>query len=147
MNGTRIYGGPESRKCKESLDGQLKTLFIDLPETLEPTPPKPKTINFYALIRQLMYFPSQLTVMINSCAIGSSLEAYGMALRYFQGYTNIWDVLDIFAFNFGLIYDSIINTILDLVAKAADPTSATSDKYLMLGYGLGNIFYLIFYAA
>jgi hypothetical protein len=85
--------------------------------------------------------------MINSCVIGSSLEAYNMGLRYFQGYTNYWDVLDIFAFNFGLIYDSIINTLLDLLAKAADPASATSDKYLMLGYGLGNIFYLIFYAA
>ena len=85
--------------------------------------------------------------MIDSCVLGSSQEIYDMALRYFNGYTNIWDIFDIFAFNFGLIYDSIINTILDLLAKAKDPTSATNDKYLLLGYGLGNIFYLIFYAA
>jgi|LauGreDrversion4_2_1035121.scaffolds.fasta_scaffold1279416_2 hypothetical protein len=85
--------------------------------------------------------------MKDSCVLGSSQEIIDMALRYFNGYTNIWDIFDIFAFNFGLIYDSIINTILDLLAKAKDPTSATNDKYLLLGYGLGNIFYLIFYAA
>ena len=85
--------------------------------------------------------------MKDSCVLGSSQEIIDMALRYFNGYTNIWDIFDIFAFNFGLIYDSIINTILDLLAKAKDPTSATNDKYLVLGYGLGNIFYLIFYAA
>jgi hypothetical protein len=39
-----------------------------------------------------------------------------------------------------------VNTVLDLLDKAADPAGATNDKYLMLGYGLGNIFYLIFFA-
>lgn len=56
MNGTRFYGGPESRKCKESLDAQIKTLFTDIPATLEPTPPA--KVNYLALMRQIMFFPS-----------------------------------------------------------------------------------------
>jgi len=49
VNGTRFYGGPESQKCKQSLDGQLKTLFVDLPANLKPVAPA-KT-NYYSLIR------------------------------------------------------------------------------------------------
>lgn len=94
-----------------------------------------------------MFFPSQFQVVLNSCVLGSSQEALAMMLRYFNGYTNLWDVFDIFAFNFGLIYDSVVDTITTLLAKAKDPTGVTNTMYLMFGYGLGNIFYLMFYPA
>jgi hypothetical protein len=57
----------------------------------------------------------------------------------------MWDFFDTFSYNFGLLYDSVVNTMLDLVAKAQKPNLQTSEMYLMLGYGLGNIFYLIFF--
>ena len=66
-------------------------------------------------------------------------------MRYVQGYSNMWDLFDTFSANFGLLYDSVVNTMLDLLAKAKNPNAQTSDMYLMLGYGLGNIFYLIFF--
>ncbi len=69
------------------------------------------------------------------------------AQRYVTGYVDMWQFFDTFAYNFGLIYDSIVNTINDLITRAANPNVQTSDMYLMLGYGLGNIFYLIFYTA
>jgi hypothetical protein len=76
------------------------------------------------------------------------MEVYRMGERYVQGYETYWDVLDTFSFNLGLIYDSMINTLLDLIDKALNPGAGlTSQKYLMLGYGLGNIFYLIFFSA
>jgi hypothetical protein len=54
--------------------------------------------------------------------------------------------MDTFAYNFGLLYDSVINTALDLLNKALNPDAGlTNKKYMMLGYGLGNIFYLIFF--
>lgn len=69
-----------------------------------------------------------------------------MGTRYTQGYTTYWDFLDSFAYNFGLLYDSVMNTFLDLKDKfLSPPPGLTNDKYLMLGYGLGNIFYLIFF--
>jgi hypothetical protein len=64
-----------------------------------------------------------------------------------KGYDNVWELLDIVAFNFGLIYDSIVNTFTTIIEYAANPEVQTNTKYLMLGYGLGNIFYLIFFAA
>lgn len=85
--------------------------------------------------------------MLNSCVLGSSQEAYQMAQRYVQGYGNVWELLDIVAFNFGLIYDSVVNTLNAIIEYAGNPAGQTNTKYLMLGYGLGNIFYLIFFAA
>ncbi len=92
-----------------------------------------------------MTFPSQLKPMIDSCILGFSMEVYNKGLRYVLGYTDMWQFFDTFAFNFGLIYDSIVNTINDLITKAGNPNVQTSDMYLMLGYGLGNILYLIFF--
>jgi hypothetical protein len=57
----------------------------------------------------------------------------------------MWDFTDTFAFNFGLLYDSFINTVMDLFEKSQEADKQTSAMYTTLGYGLGNIFYLIFY--
>ena len=56
VNGTRFYGGPESKKCKQSLDGQLNTLFVDLPKNLKPV--SPAKTNYFSLLRQIMFFPA-----------------------------------------------------------------------------------------
>lgn len=59
----------------------------------------------------------------------------------------MWELLDIVAFNFGLIYDSVVNTITTIIEYAGDPGAQTNTKYLMLGYSMGNLLYLIFFAA
>jgi len=135
-----MYGGPESVKCKTSIDLILKTSLTDLPATTAA-----KTINYFSLIRQVMTIPSQLKPLLDSCIIGFSNEIVLRSLRYVQGYPDMWSFFDTFAYNFGLLYDSVINTMLDLMAKAQKPNLQTSEMYLMLGYGLGNLFYLIFF--
>jgi hypothetical protein len=58
-------------------------------------------------------------------------------LRYAAGYPDFDAFMDTFAYNFGLLYDSII-TSMESIAKG---------KYFMAGYAIGNIWYLIFYTA
>ena len=135
-----MYGGPESVKCKTAIDLLLKTATVDLPTTFASA-----TINYFAVVRQIMTIPSQLKPISDSCIIGFSEEIYLRSLRYVNGYTDMWEFFDTFAFNFGLIYDSIVNTINDLIDRASKPNVQTSDMYLMLGYGLGNIMYLVFF--
>lgn len=57
----------------------------------------------------------------------------------------MWDLTDTIAANFGLLYDSFINTVNDIFAKAQAPDDQTNTMYQTLGYGLGNIMYLIFF--
>lgn len=140
-SGTRLYGGPESIKCKTSLDLSLQTAYTDLPATLKDK----KGVNKFTVVRQTMVFPTQLKPMADSCMVGFSGEADVKLLRYSKGYPTMWDFMDTFAFNFGLLYDSFINTVMDLFEKGQNPDAQTSSMYTMLGYGLGNILYLIFY--
>ncbi len=64
-----------------------------------------------------------------------------MAQKYINGYTDYWGFLDVFSYNFGLIYDSAMTAIQEVL------TSDASTNYFMIGYSLGNIFYLIFFTA
>lgn len=64
-----------------------------------------------------------------------------MFWRYFNGYTDIWMFLDTLAFNFGLMYDSVVNAVVELFTEGATP------NYFMVGYSLGNLIYLVFFTA
>lgn len=55
--------------------------------------------------------------------------------------TPIWDFMDLFANNFGLLYNSVINELLQIWGKPP----AVSPNYFMIGYEIGNIFYLVFF--
>ncbi len=55
--------------------------------------------------------------------------------EYADGYEDFVDFMDTFAFNFGLIYDSII-TAIDSIDKG---------KNFMAGYSLGRTIYLLFF--
>lgn len=135
-----MYGGPESVKCKTAIDLVLLTSFTTLPASFSASP-----LNIFTIIRQIMTIPTQMKPLLDSCIIGFSYEIMLRSLRYVQGYPSMWEFFDTFSFNFGLLYDSVLNTMLDLLAKAKNPDAQTSEMYLMLGYGLGNIFYLIFF--
>ena len=135
-----MYGGPESLKCRTSLDLILLTAFTDLPKTMAA-----KKVNKFTVVRQSMIFPTQLKPMLDSCIVGFSYESEVKLERYSVGYPSMWDFTDTFAFNFGLLYDSFINTVMDLLEKSQDPNKQTSTMYTTLGYGLGNILYLIFF--
>jgi len=71
------------------------------------------------------------------------LESWAVILQYAAGYAVIWDFLDTFSYNFGLIYDTLFNTLLELF-HAIDTTGT---NYFMVGYGLGNLLYLIFFSS
>jgi hypothetical protein len=62
-----------------------------------------------------------------------------MFWRYYNGYTDIWMFLDTFAYNFGLMYDSIVNAIVELFTAGSDP------NYFLVGYSVGNLLYLVFF--
>lgn len=108
-----MYGGPESVKCKTAIDLVLLTAFTTLPTSFEATP-----LNFFTIIRQIMTIPTQLKPILDSCVVGFSSEILTRSMRYVQGYPTMWEFFDTFSFNFGLLYDSVLNTMLDLLAKA-----------------------------
>ena len=108
-----MYGGPESVKCKSAVDIVLLTAFTTLPASFVATP-----LNFFTIIRQIMTIPSQLKPILDSCLVGFSHEILQRIMRYVQGYPSMWEFFDTFSFNFGLLYDSVLNTMLDLIAKA-----------------------------
>lgn len=47
--------------------------------------------------------------------------------------------LDTFSYNFGLMYDSILNAIVELYTEGSTP------NFFMVGYSIGNLFYLIYF--
>ena len=55
--------------------------------------------------------------------------------------TPYWDFMDLFANNFGLLYNSVVNELQQVFVK----TPAANLNYFMIGYEIGNIFYLVFY--
>ena len=66
-----------------------------------------------------------------------------MFSQYASGYNDIWGFTDLLANNFGLLYNSILYEVLMLTG---DPP-AINPNYFMIGYELGNIFYLVFFSA
>lgn len=68
-------------------------------------------------------------------------EGIVMFWKYYNGYTDYWAFFDTLANNFGLLYDSGMQTIQELT------DTTTSPNYFMVGYSLGNIVYLIFFTA
>jgi len=44
------------------------------------------------------------------CRFGTG-ESYDVLEKYAEGYSDFWDFMDTFAFNFGLIYDSVLTAI------------------------------------
>lgn len=55
-------------------------------------------------------------------------------------YDDTWGLLDNLSYNFGLLYDSVVTAVTEVLSADPDTTN-----YFMIGYSLGNIFYLIFY--
>ena len=108
-----MYGGPESVKCKTSIDLVLLTTFTSLPASFVATP-----LNIFTIIRQIMTIPTQFKPILDSCVVGFSSEILTRSMRYVQGYPTMWEFFDTFSVNFGLLYDSVVNTMLDLLAKA-----------------------------
>ena len=60
---------------------------------------------------------------------------YNLVMQYARGYDSFTEFSDTFAYNFGLIYDSLITSL----EKIAD------GNFFMSGYAVGNIFYLVFF--
>jgi hypothetical protein len=56
-------------------------------------------------------------------------------MKYSKGYPDSVAFLDTLAFNFGLLYDSVITSIV----------SFQLENNFMSGYALGNIIYLVFF--
>ena len=108
-----MYGGPESVKCKSAVDIVLLTAFTTLPASFAASP-----LNIFTIIRQIMTIPTQLKPILDSCLVGFSYEILQRSMRYVQGYPTMWEFFDTFSVNFGLLYDSVVNTMLDLLAKA-----------------------------
>ena len=63
-----------------------------------------------------------------------------MFWQYVTGYTNYWGFLDTFAYNFGLLYDSVVSGLEDLYGG-----DDLTPNYFMVGYSIGNIVYLVFF--
>ncbi len=76
-----------------------------------------------------------LTYTLESSCRMTYGEIVESANRYTIGYNNVIEFTDAFAFNFGLLYDSIITAYY----------SFEKGNWFMGGYSLGNILYLVFY--
>ncbi len=93
----------------------------------------------YDIIRDSLLIFTDVKLIQDSC-YGAGVEAVNMALKYIYGYSDPWDFFDTFAYNFGLLYDSIFNAVGELYGG-----TVTKPNYFMVGYSIGNIAYLIFF--
>jgi len=64
-------------------------------------------------------------------------EANTLLADYMDGYSSFETFSDTFAYNFGLLYDSVITAM----------ESITRGNYFLGGYSVGNLLYLIFFMA
>jgi hypothetical protein len=78
---------------------------------------------------------------VQTSCVGAYTEALVMTNKYLAGYTDTWSFFDVLAYNFGLLYDSAMTAIQEILAPPA------GTNYFMIGYSLGNMFYLIFFTA
>lgn len=61
-------------------------------------------------------------------------------MQYIDWYDDTWGFLDNFSYNFGLLYDSVVTMVQEILSAVPGTTN-----YFMIGYSLGNMFHLIFY--
>ena len=64
-------------------------------------------------------------------------EADHLLGEYVKGYSDLETFTDTFAYNFGLLYDSVITSM----------ESISRGNYFLSGYSVGNLIYLIFFMA
>jgi len=77
---------------------------------------------------------AKLYPVVSSCR-WASWDAKDRLIEYRDGYENFWDFSDTLAFNFGLLYDSVITAI----------TSMNEGKNFMAGYSVGRTIFLLFF--
>ena len=103
---------------------------------------KPPKVNYYNVFHHLLTLSSNLAPLSTSC-IGAAEEAVEVFDDYAHGYSSIWGATDLLANNFGLLYNSILNSLLLIYGKP----QVLNINFFMIGYEIGNIIYLVFYQA
>jgi hypothetical protein len=88
----------------------------------------------YQIIYDLMELFTLSYSVVADCDQGLQ-DVLTLYLKYASGYANFYEFSDTFAFNFGLMYDSVITGM----------ESFYIDNYFLGGYSVGNIIFLIFF--
>jgi hypothetical protein len=92
------------------------------------------TSNIYQSIYDITELAADAYLLETSCKNGF-LDMVNLGNEYVSGYDSFEEFTDTFAYNFGLMYDSVITAL----------ESIQVGNYFMAGYSLGNIIYLIFF--
>lgn len=122
-----MYGGPNSITCQNSITLYLNSFTTYIPNNIAAG-------SVYGIIYSILSPVQQLYTLENTC-FGGVAEAGNQILRYSNGYPSAISFFDTFAFNFGLLYDSVITAMI----------AFQNGNNFMSGYALGNILYLIFF--
>eukprot|EP00347_Sterkiella_histriomuscorum_P007989 403346794 len=129
LNGTSLYGKPNTTWCQSNQTRYMQLILDYIPNSLS----EGKVFDIVYSLSELM---AKLYPLQSSCRFGT-YEAMDQLKLYRDGYSDIWDFMDTFSFNFGLLYDSVVTSI----------QSVKDLKYFMSGYSVGRtVFYLFFMA-
>jgi hypothetical protein len=100
LNGTSLYGTPQTIYCQSNVTRQLQLFLNDIPKSFSP-------FSIFSIVYSLSESMAKLYNTQHSCRLGT-LDAIARVDLYAEGYADYWAFLDTFSFNFGLIYDSVL---------------------------------------
>ena len=127
LNGTGLYGKANSTYCNSNTTRYLELTIRDIPASFSNG-------DIFEMIYDISELMAKLFPVVSSCR-WATWDARDRLNEYEDGYEDFVDFTDTFAFNFGLIYDSII-TAIDSIDKG---------KNFMAGYSFGRTIFLLFF--
>jgi hypothetical protein len=127
LNGTQFLKGANSIQCQTTVSRYLTLTTINIEADLAAD-------NIYQSIYDITELATDAYALENYCH-NAAVDMVTLAQAYAAGYSTFEDFTDTFAYNFGLMYDSVITTL----------EAVQAGNWFMAGYSLGNIIYLIFF--
>ena len=132
LNGTQLLAQPHAILCNNVVVQYLQIGVNNIPADAKNT----SKYSTYDWIYDIANIFTYLYPLQKNCYLGY-YEMAAFTKIYSSGYYNFMAFSDTFAYNFGLMYDSLITAF----------ESIQLSNYYMAGYSFGNMVYMVFYIA